>query len=88
MALALEKQDIPLVTDPDGVMRVAGSRVTLDVVVAGGAQTLSRVAQRSHTSTRATAHGDDAVDGCNPMAAVILDDHSVVEPDGSTERSG
>ncbi len=33
MTLALEKQTVPLITDHDGVVRIAGSRITLDVVI-------------------------------------------------------
>lgn len=34
MTLALETPPVPLNADPDGVVRVAGTRVTLDTVVA------------------------------------------------------
>ncbi len=34
MALTLELQPVPLSTDPDGLVRVGGTRVTLDTVVA------------------------------------------------------
>jgi uncharacterized protein (DUF433 family) len=35
MSLVLESQPVPLHADADGVVRVAGTRVTLDTVVAG-----------------------------------------------------
>jgi uncharacterized protein (DUF433 family) len=34
MTLALANEPLPLATDPDGVVRVSGTRVTLDTVVA------------------------------------------------------
>jgi uncharacterized protein (DUF433 family) len=34
MTLVLESQPLPLQTDADGVVRVAGTRVTLDTIVA------------------------------------------------------
>ena len=34
MRLAVEPEPVPLVTDADGVVRVGGTRVTLDTVVA------------------------------------------------------
>jgi uncharacterized protein (DUF433 family) len=34
MAIAVATQQIPLVTDADGVVRVGGTRVTLDTIVA------------------------------------------------------
>ena len=34
MAMAVSTQQIPLVTDADGVVRVGGTRVTLDTIVA------------------------------------------------------
>lgn len=34
MTLALEPPPVPLKADPDGVVRIAGTRVTLDTVVA------------------------------------------------------
>ena len=34
MAMAVATQQIPLVTDGDGVVRVGGTRVTLDTIVA------------------------------------------------------
>jgi uncharacterized protein (DUF433 family) len=34
MTLSLEAIRVPLIADPDGVVRVAGTRVTLDTVVA------------------------------------------------------
>ena len=35
MKLALEAESLPLATDSNGVVRVGGTRVTLDMVVAG-----------------------------------------------------
>ena len=34
MSLVLESQPLPLHADPDGIIRVAGTRVTLDTVIA------------------------------------------------------
>lgn len=33
MSLTIEKEQVPLKTDPDGVLRVGGTRVTLDTVI-------------------------------------------------------
>lgn len=33
MSLAIRHDDVPLVTSPDGIVRIAGTRVSLDLVV-------------------------------------------------------
>lgn len=48
MTLALESPPVPLQADPDGVVRVAGTRVTLDTVVSAFAEgaTAEEIAQQ------------------------------------------
>lgn len=38
MSLTIKNEPVPLATDPDGVMRVGGTRVTLDTVIAAFTQ--------------------------------------------------
>lgn len=48
MALVIETQSLPLIFDPDGVVRVRGTRVTLDTIIYAfrGGATAEEIAQQ------------------------------------------